>query len=199
MSKGGQTINRLGTISVRDVASSLDKLADEYDTGTNWAQVNKVKKAKESFLKQWPKYIDKSDAVVIKRRLDNIVGKDYQKLNDAKEALSVEVNMTLANAMRKELYRLDPELGNLAAGESLLINVRSGLLPKVAEKGTSLDLPYVHKYPSAFAGTAAGNVLGGALTKTMGTPARYLTPLTRYGTRGIAANRDDMEYTPIQP
>ena len=185
--KYGLKVQREGTISINDIAKPLDELKKSYQTGTRIGEVAKINRLKSSFVSENPEVLDKNSAMILKRRLDDRVSKSYLAPSDAKTALSTEVDEALANELRKQIYKIDPELGQLAAQESLLIRLRTGLKPVVAKKGSGRIADNLYSsIANAIGGSRATSLATKALSKTMGKPNPFISNISRQGSRALS-------------
>jgi hypothetical protein len=169
-------------INTREIADSLDKLQENYKTGTRRGEVVKIGTKKGNFLEDNPDSLTKEEAMQLKRKLDDKVAKAYLNPEGQKTPAATEVDEHLANALRSKLYEVDPELGQLAAKESLMIRIRSGLgkTSTVSKYGGS-GLP--HGFWSAMVNMAEGSPAANALAKgldvTMGEPSKFIAPIAQ--------------------
>ena len=169
--------NSKGTISTRDVANELDDVAEKFKTGTHRTEVVDVGTKKGQFLEDNPDNLSLEEAMKLKRKLDDRVSKAYLALDSAKTPANTEIDEALANGLRKRIYELNPKLGELAAQESLMIRIRTGLLPEVAKRGGSrLPFGLYSTIVNALEGSPASNALAKGLHKGLGTPSRIIAP-----------------------
>ena len=116
--KGIQPVGREGTIDIEEIASAVDEVAEGFDIGTHLGEVAKVGNLKKTFIARNPKRITLMEAMGLKRKLDDQVAKVYEKEAGSKIPVSVDVDESLANALRNKIYEINPEIGKFAAEES---------------------------------------------------------------------------------
>ena len=186
---------RPGTVDLTETAKSLEPLKKGLDVGTETGAMAKLNNMQSGFLAKNGENVGVEDAMRLKRNLDDLAGNIYLKANDAKSALKAEAYENMANNLRKQIYKIDPELGNLAAQESLMIRIRTGLKPVVAEAGGSrLPFGFWSTMVNAIEGSRATNFAGKALNFSMGTPSTRLAPAMKQTGRtaiGLPLYRDE--------
>ncbi|OGW08453.1 MAG: hypothetical protein A2W75_04010 [Nitrospinae bacterium RIFCSPLOWO2_12_39_15] len=173
---GGQ---RQGTINLRETTDTLNKLKKKSDIGSEEGFLSKLNNMQEGIIKRNGEVVDITRAMELKRNMDDLAGNIYLKTVDSKSALKASAYEAMANDLRRQLYSIDPELGKLAAKESLLIRIRIGLLPVVAKKGGSrLPFGIYSTIVNAIESSPLANLTAKGLSKTLGTPSKYISPFS---------------------
>lgn len=178
----GFSTDRQGVISTQDIASAIDEVKSNFQTGTRQPELKDIESTKKSFLSNNPSQLTLPEALGLKRKLDDLVSKTYLSLEGTKIPVSTQIDEALANALRKKIYEVDPELGKLAARESFMIRLQTGLLPSVAKSGGPiLRRGLFHSALEALTGTGVTNATSRGLNRTMGTPSNIIAPIIRRG------------------
>ena len=179
------------SIDLVQVAESLNPIKKKVGTGTEEAAERVLQGMGKKFLRRNGDATDKAGAMDLKRKFDDLAGDIYLKGADAKTNLKAEAYESMANNLRKQLYNLDPELGELAAQESLMIRIRVGLKPKVAERGGGAYNGYISRMVNILEGSPVSNLAAQGLKEGFGKPSVIFAPATKQTSRIFAGKRNE--------
>ena len=188
----GLKAQRPGTVNLIETAEAIDPIKSGLDIGTEKGSLSKLNLIQKGFLEKNGENVSIDQAMILKRKLDDLVGNVYLKGYDAKTAIKSDAYENMANNLRKQIYSIDSELGELAAQESLMIRIRTGLKPEIAEAGGSrLPFGLWSTLVNALEGSRAANFLAKSLDKTMGQSLPIVSRAAKVGSRIGVANYEE--------
>lgn len=186
----GFKAQRPGTIDLTEVADSLNGVKKRLNTGTETAAINKLSAMQQGFLNHNGEVAGKEGAMRLKRMFDDLAGNIYLKDANAKSAFKAEAYEDMANNLRKQIYDIDPQLGEMAAQESLMIRIQIGLKPQIAKSGGFIPRSWA-SLVNTIEGSPVSNLASKGLRKVFGKPSKVLAPATRIFSRTAAAQESE--------
>ena len=154
------------------VTSRLGQTAQRFATQVNpEADLNAVSDAGNEFLRNQPGEIPAADAQAIKQgTYQQLSGKAYGEMKSA----SIEAQKSLARGIKEELANAFPELNDLNAADSKLLNLQPVLEKAVQRIGNQqlvgIGTPLVIGAGKAASGSSAVGIIGGLVKAVIDNP-----------------------------
>lgn len=161
------------------VKNSTDDIIKGYEDAGKFESADQVRSWRQGFLRRHGNQVAIPNGNGIKDSLDDVVNKNYLKLQDAPLSPVIEAQMNVANGLRGSISTLSPTIARSMERQHRLLNIITSLSPKTAETGTMGSLGIIKTPTQMLAGSREAYGLAQFLRNSMGQPSKIIAPTTR--------------------
>lgn len=174
-------------VSLKDIASDLDSMIGKTSrVGKRTGPAKAIQSIKDDFINSNPEITSVQDALSVKTTLDRIVNDAYDKqLIDT--TVRDQVYRKLANGIRREVYKISPELGSNFDKQSLMHDVIGTLKSTQADYGKIGLGSFTRILLRQATDSSATLGMATLLERNLGAPSKFIAPAIGKAARVLAA------------